>query len=159
MWVSRHLLTSLSQLSTKVSYSLFPTSYLCFREPLRRVRLSGMREGNLLVKRREHLLGAIAIKFLLFRNLRPAFVLLVGHGNASRELLQMGTWEAPLGWRNEACLCDIEDNGKIQDKLTESHCQSLDDLREERRRSLGKGKTDIVHSLVPPSRGRSTRLN
>jgi hypothetical protein len=62
----------------------------------------------------------------------------------------MGTWEAPLGWRNEACLCNIADNGKKQDTQTESHCQSLDHSREERRRSLGKGKTE--HCLQPRPR-------
>ena len=94
-----------------------------------------MREGNLLVKGREHLLGAVAIELFLSRSFRPAFVLLVGHGNASRELLQMGAWEAPLGRRNEACLGDMADKGKKQDKQTESHCQKPRSLlREERRR-------------------------
>jgi len=109
-----------------------------------------MREGNLLVKGREHLLGAIAIELLLFRNFRPAFVLLVGHGNASRELLQMGTWEAPLGWRNEACLCNIADNGKKQDTQTESHfVKALITRGRNVVDHLVRERQNIVYSLVP----------
>jgi len=99
-----------------------------------------MKESYLLVKWGEHRLCAVAIELLLMCAFCSAFILFVGHSNASWQLLQVGIWKTPRCRRHKGSLCDDTDSGEKQEVQLRSHREFLVELKQARSRSFGMGK-------------------